>query len=115
MRLTEWLSDLRASRTEMKGRGHGRYFFETSWRTVWAETKLRLGLSVEFRRSVVQAADACDAEDSARGFGSSSAAERFEKCRAAGDRAGMAFWRSVGVYAVVGAMHGTGKIRLIDG
>ena len=68
-----------------------------------------------FRRSVVEAADACDAEDNARGFGSSAAVERFEKCRVAGDRAGMVFWRSVGVYSVVSAMHGTGKIRIIDG
>jgi hypothetical protein len=113
--LTEWISDLRASRAEMRGRGHGRYFFETSWRTVLAETKLRLGLNVEFPRSVAKAADECDAEDTARGFGSSAAVERFEKCRAAGDRAGMEFWRSVGVYSMVSAMHGTGKIRLIDG
>jgi hypothetical protein len=72
-------------------------------------------VSVEFRRSVVEAADACDAEDSARGTGSSAAVERFQKCRASGDRAGMAFWRSVGVYSIVSSMHGTGKIRIIDG
>jgi len=98
----------------MKGRDHARYFFETSWRTVWAETKLRLGLSIAFRRSVVQAADACDAEDNAGGFGSSVALEHFEKCRAAGDRGGMVFWRTVGVYAVVSAMRGTAKIRIIE-
>jgi hypothetical protein len=114
MTLPEWLSDLRASQTEMKRRGHARYFFEMSWRTVWAETKLRLGLSVAFRRSVVQAADACEAEDTARGSGSS-AVERYEKCRASGDHAGMAFWRSVSVYSVVSAMHGPEKIRIIDG
>jgi hypothetical protein len=85
-----------------------------SWRTAWAETKLRLGLSVAFRHSVVEAADACDAEDTARGSGSS-AVERYEKCRASGDRAGMAFWRSVSVSSVVSAMYGTGKIRIIDG
>jgi hypothetical protein len=114
VRLTEWLGDFRASLAEMKGRGRVRYFLETSSRTVWAETKLRLGLSVAFRRSVVEAADACEAEDTARGSGSS-AVERYDKCRASGDRAGMAFWRSVSVYSVVSAMHGPEKIRILDG
>jgi len=98
----------------MKGRGRVRYFLETSTRTAWAITKLKLGLSVAFRRSVVEAADACDAEDTARGSGSS-AVERYDKCRASGDSAGMAFWRSVSVYSVVTAMHGTGKIRITEG
>jgi hypothetical protein len=62
----------------------------------------------------VQAADECDAEDTAQESGSS-AGERYDKCRASGDRAGMAFWRSVGVYSVLSAVHGTGKIRIIDG
>jgi len=114
VRLTEWLDDFRASLSEMKALGHARYFLETSSRTIWAETKLRLGLSVAFRRSVVEAADACEAEDTARGSGSS-AVERYEKCRASGDRAGMAFWRSVSVYSVVSAMHGTEKIRITEG
>jgi hypothetical protein len=82
---------------------------------VWAEAKQRLGLSVAFRRSVAEAADACGVEDDARGIGSSLAVERFERCRAAGDRAGMVFWRTVGVYSVVSAMHGPEKIRIIDG
>jgi hypothetical protein len=98
----------------MKGHGRVRYFLETWAGVVWAITKLRLGLVVTFRRSVVEAADACEAEDTARGSGSS-AVERHDKCRASGDRAGMAFWRSVSVYSVVSAMHGPEKIRIMDG
>jgi hypothetical protein len=112
--MTEWLDDFRASLSQMKGRGGVRYFLETSAGVVWAVTKLRLGLGVAFRRSVVQAADACEAEDKGRGSGSS-VVERFEKCRASGDRGGMAFWRSVSVYSVVSAMHGPEKIRIRDG
>jgi hypothetical protein len=63
---------------------------------------------------VVEAANACEAEDTARGSGSS-AVERYDKCRASGDRAGMAFWRSVSVYSVMSAMHGPEKIRIRDG
>jgi hypothetical protein len=47
-----------------------------------------------------------------RGYRGASAVERFEKCRAAGDRAGMALGRSVGIYSVVSAMHGTGRFGL---
>jgi hypothetical protein len=97
----------------MKRRGGLRYFLETSWRIEWAEMKLRLGLGVTFRRSVVQAADECEAEDTPES--GSIAIERYEKCRASGDRAGMAFWRSVAVYSVVSGMHGPEKIRIIDG
>lgn len=98
----------------MKRIGHVRCFLETSLGTVWVATKLRLGLVVAFRRSVVQAADACDAEDTARGSGPS-AVEHYYKCKASGDRAGTAFWRSVSVYSVVSAMYGPEKIRIVDG
>jgi len=56
----------------------------------------------------------CEAEDQARGSGSS-VVERFKEFRASGDRAGMAFWRSVTVYSVVSAMQGPEKIRIVDG
>jgi len=79
--MTEWLDDFRASLSEIKGRGGVRYFLETSAGVVWAVTKLRLGLGVAFRRSVVQAADACEAEDKGRGSGSSVAFREMQGIR----------------------------------
>lgn len=114
MSLMEWLGDFRAALAEMNRLGSLRYFLDVSPRIVWADAKLWLGLGLAFRRSVVEAADACDAEDTARGSGLSEV-ERYEKCRASGDRAGMAFWRSVGVSSAVSAMRGPEKIRIIDG
>ena len=114
MRITEWLGDVRASVSEMKRRGCLRYFLEMYAGTAWAELKLRLGAGVQFRGSMVEAADACDEAGGSEG-GSSVIVERFEKCRAAGDRAGMAFWRSVGVYSVLSVLHAPEKIRIVDG
>ena len=114
MRITEWLGDFRASVSEMKRRGCLRYFLEMYGGTAWAELKLRLGQGVQFRRSVVEAADACDEAGGPEGA-SPVAVERFEKCRVAGDRAGMAFWRSVGVYSVLSVLHDAKKIRIVDG
>ena len=114
MRITEWLGDVREIVGEMKRRGSLRCFLEVSCGMMWAEMKLWLGSGVQFRRSVVEAADACDEAGGPEGA-SPVAVERFEKCRAAGDRAGMAFWRSVGVYSVLSVLHGAEKIRIVDG
>ena len=114
MRITEWLGDFRASLSEMKRQGRLRYFLEVYGGTLWAGLKLRLGAGVQFRRSVVEAADACDEAGGSEG-GSSVIVEHLEKCRAAGDRAGIAFWRSVGVYSVLSVLDDAKKIRIVDG
>src|SRR5579863_8993750 len=99
--------------SEISGGAGMRYLLQTWGGLVWAGTKMRLGLNVAFRRSVVQAANECEAEDEARGSGSS-VVERFKKCKASGDHAGMAFWRAVAVYSILSVSRGPEKIRIID-
>jgi hypothetical protein len=108
------IDDFRRALSEGSGGGGARYLLQTWCGLAWAGTKMRLGMDVAFRRSVVQAADQCEAENGTRGSGSS-VVEHYKKCKASGDRAGMAFWRSVTVYSILSAMRGPEKIRIIDG
>ena len=81
---TSWVYEFWVLLSEMKRQGSVRYFLETYWRMAWAATRLRLGLGLEFRRSVVEAAEAAEARDKEEKpeEEASVVVTRFEECRA---------------------------------